>query len=234
MSFVTPDKTSATINYFDVGYDLLPGGVATLHANSLPSSESGRILEITAVLFGDGSADGSPAEIDFLKGLKLGKALETERVRRLLAAWPVERGLGDADVESLTVKVGRVPTSPREAVTSLEGVSLADASVAQVRGAKGVGRDRMNAFFAGVCTARNSALRQLNELRLRPTENGSASENLPGITSRSAFLSNLQQKVRCSHRQPAYAATGYEIKHGETRNCSVPASELFVTFLPKV
>lgn len=193
MTLNIADKETPTADHFgDYRGDLMPGAVETFHASSKEFADSNHALEITAVLFADGTSGGQAHGIDFLEGMRLGEALEIERVRAILAEQPAGQEVDSARLTAFKNAVGRRPTSPNAAVVQLQSVRLAGASVALIRGANEGHGSMLDAFFVGVCTARDSAQRNLDELVALPA--GVSPQ--AGGRSRSAGFSALQEKYK--------------------------------------
>jgi hypothetical protein len=167
---VTHGGVGHTIDYFQADGDLQPGATYSLKVASEEVSGSDHILNVTCVVFADGKAEGTPDGIDFIKGRRLGRLFEVERVKAILEGQtdtlPVEAGL-----EAFNAKIGSLPASAAEALQSVESVRVPEANLADIRAS---GSRVMDGFMLGVRNARQDALwkvkqyTQAKNLRLPP------------------------------------------------------------------
>lgn len=153
---ITPDDVNHSVDFFGRD-DLAPGDTYVFQVATV---EGNRLLRIVAVGYADGSFEGSSRPIGFLRSKRLGRALETKRLRDIYAALEPEE-FEELGIEGLTKRVGRLPDTAGEAIASLGDVRLSNASADDVRQA---GPDSRFAFLAGVCHAREDALRELSQL----------------------------------------------------------------------
>lgn len=171
-----------------------PGSVfpVTFMTNDL-SAVTDRTILITAILFEDGTSEGSDREVEHINSLYLGMMFETERIKNILIS-PIgskvnkkqppasaeEWDINDEDLKALVAAIGKPPQSPQAAMDSLEHVRLPGVSVDNIRTASSVTR---HAFFTGVSSIRQRALRELAHLHDRPIapENSKVPMRPPGF-----------------------------------------------------
>jgi hypothetical protein len=161
---------------------LANGGVFAIEIGTEEAAELGRRLEISAVVFEDGTSRGMSHQLDVIKFGRLGKMLETERIRNLLAA-PGEQYLQEEGVKALAEKIVKLPRTHDEALASVEkhippGVTFLDLATAD----EGI----RQSFFQGVQNARYQMLKKIDQLRQLPV-----TSKEPRAQTRGAFLSDL-------------------------------------------
>jgi hypothetical protein len=142
------------------------------------------VLQIDAVIFDDGSAEGSRGDIDFMNAKRLGRALETERIRGLLAR-PETQSRG---VEGFAAGVGILPEHIAEALVELKDVSLPGLSVLDFESRGRVDPER--AFVSGVRNARQEAQWKVKEIQQLPV--GPSAD--VGERTQAAAISALRQR----------------------------------------
>ncbi len=172
-------------DYLDSGSaGLGPGATYNLRIGPEEASlNTHRVLNVDAVIFADGRAEGSQSDIDFMNAMRLGRVIETERIRSKLAR-PDAQYL---DVDSLAEGIGVLPESPEDALASLSDVSLPGLSVADFPPNGGV--DSLRAFLGGVRNARQEALWKVEEIRGLPARTPSG----PGVRSQATSIMALRQ-----------------------------------------
>lgn len=162
-----------------------------------------RSLEISAVVFDDGTSEGWQPNIDSILFSRLGRILETERIKNILAAMK-SRFSGDSDLKILSEKIGSLPESVDFALNELttEAAALSMSNL-QPRGTVARG-----ALLSGVRTARQEMLWELAKLRnLPPTSTDSS------VLTQAGLVSNLQQQYdEKAIRNRAYLKRTREIK----------------------
>jgi hypothetical protein len=141
-----------------------------------------RVLEIDAVIFEDGTAEGLQGDVDFMNAKRLGRVFETERLRSLLARPDAQ----PTDLETLAGGIGTLPNSVEEALASLAGVDLSGLSLAKLRSRGGT--DNQRAFLSGVRHTREEALWKVKETQELPETSAD-----PGAKTRSASILALKQ-----------------------------------------
>jgi hypothetical protein len=161
-----------------------PSGLApgqTFDVTVGPDDGASRKLIISAVLFDDGSGTGNPDQIDRMNFHRFGHILEGARVRDILRNRNSSHD--DASMDALAQKIGKMPLSIEDAFLSLAGVSVPGIPLDQL---KQKSEKMRNALFEGVSTARERALRQIENVKQLPVL--SADERVP---ARKAVLSVL-------------------------------------------
>lgn len=157
------------------------------------STIADRTILITAILFEDGTREGSDREVEHINSLYLGMMFETERIKNILIS-PIgskvnkkqppasaeEWDISDEDLKALVAAIGTPPQSLQAAMDSLEHVRLPGVSVDNIRTASPVTR---HAFLTGVSSVRQSALWELAHLHDRPIapENSKVPMRPPGF-----------------------------------------------------
>lgn len=183
---ITPDDIHHSVDFFGRGH-LAPGDTYVFRLGTV---EGDRLLRVVALAYADGSFEGLSRPIDFLRSNRLGRALETKRLGDMYAALQPEE-FEELGIEGLMKRVGRLPGTAEEAIASLGNVRLPRASTGDIRQA---GSDRQFAFLAGVCNAREDALRELSQLSEDLVSPVPRAEALLDFEIRSRFLS--AQKLR--------------------------------------
>lgn len=182
---ITPDDVTHSIDFFGEGH-LAPGDTYILRVGTV---EGNRLLRIVAAGYADGSFEGSSRPIGFLRSKRLGRALETKRLSDIYAALEPEE-FQELGIERLSKRVGRLPDTAGEAISSLGDVRLPSASAEDVRRA---GPDSRFAFLAGVREARENALRELSQLSEALASATPTAESLSASEVRSRFVSAQKQ-----------------------------------------
>jgi hypothetical protein len=142
------------------------------------------VLHLLAVVFDDGVGEGVQIQIDRINAHRLGRIVEAERVRGILAAYG-SKPAGAWSADALASEVGGLPASPQEALSSEEQVTVSGFSVERVRRMDGF---VLGGFFAGVRTAREDAMRDVDQLRTAPV-----ASVRPGAVSQGAFIAKLRE-----------------------------------------
>lgn len=157
---VSHDAITDTIDYFHAEGNLQSGATYRLLFSNAELSRSDHILRFSAVIFEDGSADGTKGDVDFIRGKRLGRLFETERVRNTLEAQG-ETIPSEAEIKAIRAKVGGLPESPAEAFDAMQDVSVPGVSLMAIREANSALAD---GFKFGTRNAREDALWKLNQL----------------------------------------------------------------------
>ncbi len=182
------DTHTHYLDFFDMVRDgMLPGSDYTLRiAPAELLQATNHSLRIEAVIFGDDTSKGSESDSGFVKMKRLGRMLETERVRSILTTQ-----LSGPDPASLRVAVGRLPMSSDEAVSTLDGVVLPGLTVSAINGAN---QHMLRGFLEGVRNSREEVLRSVGRLAQMPVS---------GKGGQIEFLSQLRtlyEAISTKHR----------------------------------
>jgi hypothetical protein len=211
---VSHDEVTDGIDFFEVSSDLQPGASYSLLIGNVELSTSDRILRISAVFFADGSAEGASGELDFIRGRRLGRILETARVTSLLNS-PIDLAAGDSALDSIVAKIGSLPGTVDQAVESLRETRLPEVSVETIRSFQGRFAD---GFLVGVRGARGDATGKVNGLRQLPVtappremSRAGALEEMRQLYSvnGSRHRSLLRAPMTCGRTLIAVALTGW-------------------------
>ena len=152
-----------------------------------------RKIRIAAVLFDDGSGKGDPDQLDLMNFHRFGQILEGTRVRDILRTRNAT--LDDAVLSALAQKIGKMPLSSEDAFLSLAEVNIPGIPLADLKRSS---EKKRNALFWGVSTARERALRQIENVKHLPTV--SSDEKAP---SRTVVLSFLQAQYDSQNKKAA-------------------------------
>ena len=172
------------IDYLDSDLGgLRPGEVYQLRIPGRAVS-NGATFQLNAVIFADGTKEGSRPHLAYLESGRLGVILETERVKAILESQPLSSG-ADEGVDAIIALVGSLPSSVEEARSSLgstrvQGTSLNDMNTAD--------EDTLHAFLEGVRNAREGCQRRLAEVKHAPAISAGA-----GVMTQSGAASALRQ-----------------------------------------
>ncbi|MCL4785111.1 MAG: hypothetical protein KJZ70_18950 [Bryobacterales bacterium] len=183
---ISPDGVTHSIDFFGEGH-LAPGDVYVLR---IGTTEGNRLLRIVAAAYIDGSFEGSSQPIAFLRAKRLGRALETKRLSDIYATVDPEE-IERLGTVSLVTRVGRLPDTAGEAITSVGNVRLANATTDDLRGA---GPESRFAFLAGVRLERENALREIGQLAEALAKPTPAAEGLSASEVRDRFVSIQRQR----------------------------------------
>jgi hypothetical protein len=176
----TSGNTGFGVDYFP-GMDVPPDGTIEVRLTGQEAAAGDRRLVVEALIFADGSEYGSRAQILQIAGKRLGRILEIERIRQILAGAP-EQDVSDAFVDTLSTRVGELPASFAEALESVRHIRIGDFDPALYKFDQKRLRD---GFFVGVRGAREDALMSLGRLR-------SLVERPGDRTTRAALLSSMR------------------------------------------
>jgi hypothetical protein len=152
-----------------------------------------RKISISAVLFDDGSGKGDSDQLDLMNVHRFGQILEGARVRDILRNR--KASYDDASMNALAQKIGKMPLSTEDALISLAGVDIPGISLANLKQSSEKTR---NALLWGVSTARERAVRQIENVKHLPTV--SSDEKVP---SRTVVLSFLQEQYDAQNKKAA-------------------------------
>ena len=188
----TPDGSKHFVDYSLE--ELAPGAAYTLLIDSASVADVKHVISVEAIVRADGSAEGSQAEINFVRAQWIGVALETERLRQIFATPAVTRAIGDAELADLNARVGRKPVSAENAFASMKDVRLQDLSADALDGAS---THEQFGFQTGVQGTRERALRALLQVKELPTTDS------PGFRSRVTSMSELRQQYSDSSARMA-------------------------------
>lgn len=135
-------------------------------------------LEISAVVFDDCTSEGWQPNIDSILFDRLGRILETERIKNILAS-------GDLDAKILGGKIGSLPESVDFALNELK----TEASALSMSNLQPRGTVARGALLNGVRNAREEMLWGLADLRKLPSTSTDSS-----VLTQAGFISRLQQQ----------------------------------------
>jgi hypothetical protein len=170
---------------------LAPGN--TFSVTIGPDDAAHRKIDISAVIFEDGSGKGNTVQLDLMNYHRFGQILEGARIGNILRTRPASHE--DAGMKTLTRKIGKTPASSDDAFNSLEGVNVQGISLAAL---KQNGEKLRNAFHWGVSTTRERALRQMENVKQLPV--ASTDESMP---SRSTVLSFILEQYDKQNKKAA-------------------------------
>jgi hypothetical protein len=160
--------------------------VEQLTFSSQDSALKDRTLEVSAVVFEDGTSEGWQPHIDSIFYSHSGRILETERIKNILASMN-SHFAGDSDVKILTEKIGSLPESADHAFDELAAVG--QAAGLSMSNLQPHGTAARGAFLSGVRSAREEMLWQLDHLRELPATSAD-----PSALTRAGFLFHLRQQ----------------------------------------
>lgn len=161
---VSHGAVNHTIDYFETPGDLAPGATYSLKIAKQEIAAGESALQLLAMLLADGTAQGDPGEIGFIRAKHLGRMAEVERVAAVLNS-SNDLHADDPGIEALRAKIGSLPQSADEAISSTRGVHLGAVDIDAVRTA---GTRSADGFLFGVRTAREDALWKINGLKQVP------------------------------------------------------------------
>ena len=202
---VSRGNVDSAVDFFEseAPKDLPPGESYRLRSgpNIDRAASDMQIVHIRAVLFQDGTTDGSTQHVNLINGRRAGRILEQERIRQILER-PVAGHVGPAGIEALAEELGKLPASEDDALSSVSGVQVAGLSADGIRNG-----DRMAriGFRGGVSTAREDALFKLQQLKALP---GAANAGVANGGAQDLFLSELRKTYeRLAARNAAVSGT---------------------------
>jgi len=143
-----------------------------------------RMLEISAVVFEDGTSEGWQPHIDSILFSRSGRILETGRIKNVLASINA-RFAGDSDVKILVEQMGRLPESADFALDEL----TAEAAGLSMSNLQPRGTVARGAFLSGVRSAREKMLWELDRLRKLPPTSAD-----PSVLTQAGLLFHLRQQ----------------------------------------
>jgi hypothetical protein len=165
-----PDRYRQFVDYLDAGSTGVPDGATVewrLNSDDV-TTNVGRVFEIDAAIFKDGTADGLQSDVDAMNAKRLGRVVETERLGNLLAL----AVSGGSDLDALTRGIGALPNSVDAAISSFKGIDISRISLAKLF----TDYNRI-AFLTGVCNAREEAMWRARETAA-PTQTSANPEEL--------------------------------------------------------
>jgi hypothetical protein len=169
-------------------YGAQPTGLGPLevHRVKIPITEfkdANGVLQIDAVVFEDGSSDGSSAAISFVTAKRLGRIMETERIRAILGPLASQYN-NDANLNALR-SVGTLPASAEEAFKSLEQVHIDGVSLDALRK---LDTYTLSGFLEGVRNSREDGLWKLRDVDRLPVASLDAT-----VPARAAAFAQVRQ-----------------------------------------
>lgn len=193
--------TATTIDGFQTTTEHPPGEVYSLNIRRQDLVQSESLLEIAAVVFADGRALGYEKYISLIRGRRLGRLAEAERVKRIFDETRSE-DLDDLGIGALVRSIGKLPESFTGAIKSLkefrcDGVDL-DAISA--------GDDMMqHGFLVGLSGAREEGIWRVNQMKQLPLRGEE------GLLTRGAFLSEIRSVYESIHRKNRESVMRHEV-----------------------
>jgi len=121
-----------------------------------------RSLEISAVLFDDGTGEGLKREIDRMRYNQIGQIIETERLNQLFQG-VAERSVADTDPESLVRQVGELPGGIASLRKTFGTVGMLGFSVVE-QACRQPETYELRGLVTGVHGERSQVLRRLAEI----------------------------------------------------------------------
>ncbi len=167
-------NTTSSIEYFQSSEVLNPDTSCSIVAGNSQLHGLNRILNVCALVFEDGSWEGSETEVLLVGATRLGRVVETERVKSILEAYS-QLDLNDEEIDRLKRRIGGLSESPAEALDSVSDVSIFGLDLASIRA---VDRRLQRGFWSGVRHAREAALWKLDRLAQLPQESASSTPNV--------------------------------------------------------
>ncbi len=180
---VSYGNTTRGVDRFLTDASLQPGESDSVQVGTEELSPSKHILELSAAVFEDGTSDGLDREIQNITVHRLGRTLETERVKAILDGAP---GLGRdfEDLARLAKQVGSEPATVAEAIASLQDVRLPGVDVRTLD----LGGQKASRFLAAVRGTRHFAIQEINQLERLPLSDSRMSQS-----PRDIYLSELRR-----------------------------------------
>lgn len=185
---VSYDGIEHGTDYFDTGGALQPDQQYMVRVGDSELVGGTLILQLAAVVFADGTAQGVQETIDFMKDRHLGRTLEAERIRDTLTRY-TKNNLDDSRLESLISAVGDLPKSVEQALDAVGGISRSGLPADYVAS---------DGFLAGVRGVREEAQRKLDGIRGLPlTASGqSGGTRAGGLLQLAQIYTGLSAKHR--------------------------------------
>ena len=161
-------------------FDTEKGGLAPGEVHTARVGFAGpRSLEISAVLFDDGTGEGSKREINRIRYNQFGQLIETERLNRIFQRVAAV-SVSDTDVASLEQQVGELPASIEDLSKTFGTAD--DLGFSAVEQAKRQPAYERGGLLTGVHGERSQALRYLAELRALSPASGDKSTMTRGVS----------------------------------------------------
>jgi hypothetical protein len=161
---------------------LSDGNTFDLDLGKEEAAEYNHKFEVSGVVFEDGTSQGSKYQLDFIRFGRLGKLLETERIRNVLAG-AKGRFIGDEGIKMLMAEIGSSPQSEQEAIAAADKANPSDAALLELRQAQ---EGIRQSFFMSVQNTRIDMQKKMQELRKMPQKDSRA-------LTQAAYLSELLQ-----------------------------------------
>jgi len=143
---------------------LQPGATRTVGPVNQPKPGEDWAIRVSAVLFGDGAAaaDGDPADIEYMRFVRLGEVLEYSRCMSILSAMDPAH-LGPGPISTAMSSVDQPVWPLATALASLPDSALKKKMIGASAGAA-------NAFLGGVQMGRADCRGYLEELMKQPSD----------------------------------------------------------------
>jgi hypothetical protein len=161
---LTPSQFTHYFDWFDRTPAFDDGAAQTLKIDNRDTALHSRIVDISAVIFEDGTAQGWVPHIETMTYDRIGKTAEIERIKNILNERSIQY-VGSQGLTSLAAKVSSLPDSVDAALASLGSVNLPGVSLLEV--VQGKNHIRA-AFLSGVRAAREDMQRTIIALRRLP------------------------------------------------------------------
>ena len=206
-AFAISGSVRLDVELFELEHLLLPG--ETQDVVVVPTMNNGNTspsIDVSAVLFEDGTYVGSKSQAAGITYQRLGRLVETERVRRILEA-ASGGNLDDSVVASLRSEVGDPALSVEEAYADADTTGV---RVGPLRTLRSASRALSDSFLLGASNVRDEARQALDQMKQIPVQAP------PGrARTRVNYLAHLQQRhrdIEVRQSQRAWHVTGGEDK----------------------
>lgn len=188
---VSHDGIRHSIDFFQSSAELRPAASYDLRLSSAELLGTDHVLDILVVVFADGSAKGSQAEALFIGAKRLGRVLETERVRKILDSMETLDS-ADAALAKLRKDLGTLPSTADQALGSMTGVDIPGLTVDALRTSD---KRVLEGVLFGIRTAREDALWKVAGLeRLPVSGNGMQSPRSQALLNLRGLYTSLGAK----------------------------------------
>ncbi len=160
---VTHGNAAYTMDRFLTDTSIAPGESYSLNVATLDLAGKTRVIELSAVVFEDGTSAGAEKELENITAHRLGCALELQRVKTILdhaSSLPPN----SKDLEGLGNQIGRIPATLPEAIASLESARLEGVDVRTLN----LGGGQRIAFLSAVRNTRQDAIQKVSQLERLP------------------------------------------------------------------
>lgn len=182
-----------SFDYLETNETLRPGALHRVVISARELARSGHIARILAVVFADGTAEGVQSAIDYIRSKRLGRMLETERIRNLFKQ--AGTGADRVSLATLLRDIGSLPNSTEEALSSVENIRLPEAEASSIRTADELAKAT---FVFGIRGVREDARWSIGEVMQLPEMPDSAaiSEAARRFAELKAHYDKVAEKYR--------------------------------------